>query len=289
MTRPAARPRRGSVDDARPESANYHANALVRGLALLESLAHGPQPQTLSDFGRGTGLPKSTLVRLLAVLGDLEYVVRVDDRPAYRLGHKVLALSSAYLSSLDVSVAADPLLARLSESTGQTANVGVLDGDQVVHIGLHEPDRPIRFTATLGARDHSYCTGLGKLLLSQLPPNRVADHVPPDPFPVYTDHTIGTLNALQRELRRSARRGYALDDGERSLGLSCVSVPILTADGEFLAALSLSGPTGEFTRDRQEDYLEQLREAAEALAADQDVVAALRMVNRSMRTSTERE
>jgi len=99
-----AREPRGA-DQLGPKSGNYHTHALTRGLVLLDLLAAVEPPLTLTDMHERTGLPKSTLVRLLAALTEMRFVVRVDDRPAYRLGHKVLALAEAYVSSLDLSAA----------------------------------------------------------------------------------------------------------------------------------------------------------------------------------------
>ncbi|MGI5238332.1 IclR family transcriptional regulator [Dactylosporangium sp. CA-139066] len=272
------------VDEARPASANYHAAALARGLALLEMLAAEPEPLTINDFSESTALPKSTLVRLLAVLAEMEYVVRVDDRPSYRLGHKVQRLASAYVASLDLTVVAEAYLRPVALRTGQTANLGVLDGDQVLHICVAEPDRPLRFTTALGARDHTYCTGLGKMLLSELPEDRVAAILPPEPFPAFAENTLTTLADLRKDLRRTARRGYALDDNERSTGLRCVAVGVRLA-GDLLAAVSVSGPAGEFTAGRQQEYVAALDEVAKAMPDDPDFAAALRIVHRSLRAA----
>lgn len=270
-----------AVDDARPASANYHAHALARGLALLEMLADGPQPLTLLEFYQRTGLPKSTLVRLLAVLTEMEFVVRVDERPAFRLGHKVQLLSTAYVAELDVSVVAGPCLRELAQASGQTANLGLLDRDQVLHVCVEEPDRPIRFTASSGSRDATYCTALGKMLLAGLPADQIAAHVEKPPFARRTDRTITTMAELKRELRRTAEQGYAFDDNEGSVGLRCLAVPI-AVDGEPVAAVSISGPSGEVQPDRLRPYLDQLRAAADALSGDPDVVAALRKLYRSL-------
>jgi len=277
--------RRASVDDSKPASANYHANALARGLALLEMLAAEPQPLTLGDFSASTALPKSTLVRLLAVLSEMEYVVRLDERPSYRLGHKVQRLASSYLSTLDLTVVAREYLRPLAEGTGQTANLGVLDGDQVLHLCVAEPDRPLRFTTTLGSRNHTYCTGLGKALLADLPDDALPRTVPAEPFPAFTEHTITSVEDLRRDLRRTARRGYALDDNEHSAGLRCVAVPV-RVDGECLAALSVSGPTGEFTTARQHEYVALLDEVAKIMPDDPDLTTALRIVHRSLRPAS---
>jgi IclR family acetate operon transcriptional repressor len=275
--------RQASVDDSRPASANYHANALARGLALLEMLAAAAEPLTLAEFSDATALPKSTLVRLLAVLSEMEYVVRIDERPSYRLGHKVQRLASSYVSTLDLTVVAESYLRPVALKTGQTANLGVLDGDQVLHICVTEPDRPLRFTTAIGVRDHMYCTGLGKVLLSELPDERLARTVPAEPFEAFTESTITTVADLHRDLKKTLRRGYALDDNERSAGLRCVAVPVRVG-GECLAAVSVSGPAGEFTPARQHEYVAALNEVAMAMPADPDFAAALRIVHRSLRS-----
>ena len=281
----AATPRRSKrtpIDEARPASANYHVHALARGLALLEQMAIRPEPPTLGDFSEQTALPKSTLVRLLSVLCELEYAVRVDDRPSYRLGHKVQRLATAYVSSLDLSVVAGKYLRPVSDRTGQTANLGVLDGAQVLYVCVAEPDRPVRFMAPPGTRDHTYCTGLGKVLLSHIEPELLRAGTPDEPFPAFTDQTITTLDGLSEELRSTRERGWALDDNERSTGLRCVAVPLLIG-GECLAAISASGPSGEFTDERCEEYVGELQAAAGGLTADPDFDAALRIVHRSLR------
>jgi len=276
--------RQVSVDDSRPASANYHANALARGLALLEMLAAATEPLTLNDFNEATALPKSTLVRLLSVLAEMQYVVRVDERPAYRLGHKVQGLAAAYVSTLDLTVVAQGYLAPVAAQTGQTANLGVLDGDQVLHISVAEPDRPLRFTTMLGARDHTYCTGLGKVLLSELPDDQVAALLPAEPFESFAENTITNLADLRRDLKKTVRRGFALDDSERSIGLRCVAVPV-RINGECLAAFSVSGPAGEFTPAKQHEYVAKLDEVAKAMSDDPDFATALQIVHQSLRSA----
>lgn len=167
------------------------------------------------------------------------------------------------------------------EGTGQTANLGLLDGNQVIHVCVHEPDRPIRFHAALGMRDHAYCTGLGKALLAYAGSDELAEHLPPEPFPRFTEYTITSGDELTRELGRIRRRGAAIDDNERSHGLRCVAVPVLI-NGVCLAAVSVSGASGEFTPDRQQLYVDRLKETASELADDPDTAAALRIVHQSL-------
>lgn len=275
-----ARPTR-SEDQLGPKSANYHTHALTRGLVLLDLLASVPPPMTLTGMHEHTGLPKSTLVRLLSALTEMRFVVRVDERPAYRLGHKVMALADAYVSSLDLSAAAGGYLDTLSRASQQTSNLGLLDGTEVVHVCVRQPDRPLRFETSPGARESTHCTGLGKMLLAGVAPDQLTAHLPAEPFPARTDRTIISLDEMAKEIRRTVRRGYAIDDNEHSPGLKCLAAPV-TVGGQLVAALSVSGPAGEFSREKQKEYLELLRETADALSADYDVVAVLRRMHESM-------
>ncbi len=281
MTRPTARGRRGSVDDAKPAAANYHAHALARGLALLEILAAARRPLSLNDLSGDTGLAKSTLVRLLSVLAETGYVVRVDDRSAYRLGHKLLDLSTAYVSTLDVAASAREQLAALAEIAGHTANLGVLDRDQVLHLCVEEPDRPLRFMAMTGSRAAAHCTGLGKLLLAGLADAELGRHLPAEPYERRTDHTITGLAALTENLAAIRENGYALDDNEFSAGMRCIAVP-LVVDGRWLAAISVAGPSGEFGPDQRARYLDHLNATAASMSDNLDLIAGLRVVHRSL-------
>ncbi|MEU7002283.1 IclR family transcriptional regulator [Nonomuraea sp. NPDC046570] len=277
---------RRTVDDDRPAAANYHAHALARGLALLERLARSRQPVTLSELYDETGLPKSTLIRLLSVLAETEYVVRVDDRPSFRLGHKVLDLSTAYVSTLDAGAAARGYLAELAARTGQTANLGVLDGLQVLHLCVEEPDRPIRYMAISGSRADAHATGLGKLLLAHLEEGDLTSHLGAEPYQAPTERTLTGFTALLKDLRRTRKRGYAFDDNEHSIGLRCLAIP-LEVDGHCLASISVSGPSGELSTDKHKHFLTELRATADAMTADPDLVTALRLLTRSLLPTVE--
>src|SRR5829696_1637501 len=133
-------------------STNYHAQALTRGVALLRELAKATAPMGLGDLHRETELPRSTLIRLLAALEADDLVVRIGERDAtYALGHGVLTLAAGYRRTVDA-----------------------------------EAHRPIRFRSTSGSTDHAHCTGIGKMLLSQLSEGERTRHLPAEPFPSFT-------------------------------------------------------------------------------------------------------
>jgi IclR family acetate operon transcriptional repressor len=253
-----------AASQARP-GRTYHVAALSRGLAVLTELAVIGAPATLATLSQRTKVPKSTLVRLLSVMIELEYVTRTDARPAFWLGPSVMPLGRAYAASLDITAVAKPVLAGLAAESGQTANLGVLDGTEVVHLCVVEPDRPIRFLAAAGSRDGTYHTGLGKLLLAQLDPAELPRHVPSEPFPARTRHTIRNHDQLAAVLAEIRREGYAFDDQEGDLGVRCLAAPV-RVDGKVIAAVSISGPAGELEADAHPGFLLLLRAAAASLA-----------------------
>lgn len=274
-----ARRQSGSTDGFSQEESgsatNYHTHALTRGLTVLELVAARQEPLTLSELHEQSGLPKSTIVRLTRALTGDGYLVRVDERPAFRLGHKVLALSHGYLHTLNVAELVRHELAPLSVATAQTVNLGVLEGGQVLHLAVEMPPRPLRFDAAVGSRADTYCTGLGKVLLAGLPADEVAKNLPPEPWPPETPTRHTSAATLTPDLAAIAERGYALDENEFAVGLTCLAVPITEGD-ETVAALSISGPSGEFDEERVRKNLALMQASAQALAGDPEVVSAIR-------------
>lgn len=262
--------------DGRP---HYHSHALSRGLQLVRIVASSVEPTTLAELHSTTGHPKSTLVRLLAVLEDEDYVVRVDERPAFTLGHGVLPIVTAYLASGSLVDLVRPHISKLAHETGWTTNIGMLETGNVFHLCVEYPDRPLRFMATEGTYAEAYCSGLGKALLAGLDDDALDEHLPTEPFPARTERTITTREALRAELDKIRADGYAVDDEENASGLRCVAVPVQWGD-EVYGALSVSGATGELAPDREEPLATRLNEVARELTADSRLRSALALLAR---------
>jgi IclR family transcriptional regulator, acetate operon repressor len=270
-----------TATDGSRAARTYHVAALSRGLAVLSELAAIGSPATLTTLSEHTRVPKSTLVRLLSVMTQLDYVIRTDDRPAFWLGPAVMPLGWAYAASLDIMAAAKPVLTSLAAESGHTANLGVLDGPEIVHLCVIEPDRPIRFLAAPGSRDGTYHTGLGKLLLAYVSPDELPRHLPHEPYPARTSRTIQHYDQLAEALADIRRTGYAFDDQEGDLGVRCLAVPV-RVDGKILAALSISGPAGELEPGDRQGLLSLLRAGASELAASDQFRHALAEAMRAL-------
>lgn len=224
---------------------------------VLRVLAGAEQPLTLAQLSLELDLPKSTLVRLLAVMQDEGFVRRYGDPPTFAIGHVVHEIAQAYRPPSVAEIAA-PVMRRLAEEVGFTANLGVLRGRSVLHLHVEEPQRALRFAAS-GMLDDTYCTGLGKMLLSALPLDQVGASVPEsEPYESWTPQTITTRAQLDAELERIRASGVSLDDEERNRGVSCMAVLLPGVH----VSISVSGPTGELTPRDQRRILPVLRASA---------------------------
>ncbi|MDX2376775.1 IclR family transcriptional regulator [Microbacterium sp. LRZ72] len=258
-----------------PHATSYQSQGLVRALRILRALGTSERALGLADLALTLSLPKSTLVRLLAVLEEQEFVYRSGNPPKYTVGHAVMEISETYRRQADTAEVAAPYLRELAATTGLTANIGVLEGRWVLHACVEEPDRALRYRSSNGSLDHTYCTGLGKLLLSRIPAERVDDHLPAEPLAEFTPHTITSRDGLNAEFDRIRDQGYSLDDQERDLGVICLAVPVDT-DSDVNVAVSVSGPAGELSPERREGLLPALRSVADDLAANGRFLSSLR-------------
>ena len=249
------------------DRATYQIRALDRGLDILEAFTLADPELTIGQLGERAGLPKPTVVRLLSVLAERGYVERVPGADRYRLGVRTLEVGSVYLQSTTLEAEARPIMRHLADETGQTANLGILDRHQVVHIEVVAPDRPVRFWAMIGKREDAHVSGLGKVLLAALPDAERQAYLR-EPHPAMTPHTITDPDALRADLELTATRGYAIDNEESNPGVLCIAAPIRNGKGQVEAAVSISGPRAEFDANgNMERFIALVQSAASNISA----------------------
>ena len=238
-----------------------HAQALSRGLAVLEFLASTPGGATLTALAAALHLPAPTAHRLLATLEDADYV-QVGDDGRYRVGVRAFRVGSAFLEHRNLVAEAIPRLERLMETSGETANLAVIEHGAAVFVAQAPCRELMRMNARLGARAPLHASGVGKAMLAAMPPGEADELIGRGALAIYTDHTLVTRAALAEALAQASARGYAIDDEEHALGLRCVAAAIVDERGRAWAALSIAGPTSRLTRERLPELGERVRAAA---------------------------
>ncbi len=244
--------------------------SLNRAFALLEHMAAAGGDVALSELAARSGLPLPTIHRIIRTLVGSGYVRQLPSR-RYALGPRLIGLGDA--ASRMLGEWARPHLAQLVDEVGETANMAVLDGDAVVYVAQVPSRHSMRMFTEVGRRVPVHCTGVGKALLAQLPPERVRALLAGAGMPAQTPHTITDPDRLARELDRIRHQGYAVDDAEQELGVRCVAVAV--PGGPSMTALSVSGPESRVTWAAVERIAPLLREAARALAGHLDARGAM--------------
>ncbi|HLT61771.1 MAG TPA: IclR family transcriptional regulator [Microlunatus sp.] len=238
--------------------------ALARGLALLEALAGAEAPLTGADLARSTELPRTTVHDLLHTLAALGYV-RETGR-GYAVAPKVLGLGHGYLAAVDLAGEADRAVRRLGDLTGETVQVAILDGTDVLYIAKADSRNALRLVSAVGRRLPAHLTGVGKALLAQLDEAELDRRYPAPELPTMTPHSIGRTDELKRALAEVRAAGLAYDSCESNPDVACVAAPVRDHLGACVAALSCSVPITRWTDAYAERLSGLVRQAAAELS-----------------------
>jgi IclR family pca regulon transcriptional regulator len=171
----------------------------------------------------------------------------LDQDPAtrkYRLGPRVLDLGFSALNSMELREIAAPHLRELSDETGYTVNMAILDDLEIVYVdrcrSAQARQREIDLNLHVGSRLPAYCTSLGKVLLAYLTPEDRAERLARIDLVRRGPNTIVARPALEAELKRVRKAGYAVNNEELAYGLRSIAAPILARDGTAAGAINLA-------------------------------------------------
>jgi DNA-binding IclR family transcriptional regulator len=239
----------------------------VRNAArLLKVFLSREESLGVSELARRLDLGKSTVHRLLTTLA-IEGLIEQDvTSGGYRLGIVVFELGEAVRVHLDVHAAAGPVLASLREQTGESSQVGVLDGTEVVYVDRLESSQSLRLFTETGRRVPVHCTSSGKVLLAHLPDAGRAALLDRLPLTALTPHTVTDPQALLAECVRLRRRGWAEAVNEREIGVASVAAPVRDATGTVIASVSIGAPVIRLGAGRRRELGALVAEAGEAIS-----------------------
>jgi len=194
---------------------------------------------TFGEIEARLGFNKSTLSRFLSVLVGNDYL-RKDESGQYELGLTIFALGNRAKVEDHLRTAALPIMGLLSEDTGMTVHLGILDRLRVVIIAKVNPQRGIQMVSRIGSSVPAHCTGQGKTILAFSPEATVRKVLETNGMKGFTPTTITTVGAFLEECVRIRARGFTIDDSEHEPGIRCIAVPVLDGAGQVAAALSVS-------------------------------------------------
>ncbi|WP_099827128.1 HTH-type transcriptional regulator BhcR [Oceaniglobus indicus] len=259
---PARRGRPRAFDDKTPQNV---IKSLDRAIQVLETLA-GRDKATLSALAQDMGESPATLYRILTTL-QIRGLADLDETDqTWAVGAGAFLIGAAFLRRTALVDVARPILRTLMETTGETANLGVERGDQVLFVSQAETHATIRAFFPPGSLSPLHASGIGKALLSRWGDARLDRYFAKTPLERFTPHTLTDPDALRADLRLTRDRGYAVDAEEKNIGMRCIAAPVTNAMGDIVAGLSVSGPTSRIDTEASPALAGETLRAAHALS-----------------------
>ena len=242
-------PRRGRTP-SKPGATTVQVQSLTRGLSLLEALARAEGGLTLTDLAQRVQLAPSTAHRLLATLEKMGYVYQGGEMGRWYIGLQAFTVGTSFLANRDFVAQSHPYMRRLMEQSGETANLGIIDGTEAVFIDQVQCREMMRTIVKLGSRVPLHASGVGKAIFAALPDDQIDAILKVKGLPRITANTITSPETMWASVRVIRQRGWSFDDEEHAIGTRCVAAPIYDEHADVLGAISLAGPSSRLPDER---------------------------------------
>jgi IclR family KDG regulon transcriptional repressor len=233
--------------DSKVQTGRYRIHVIDRAAQILDCFGFDCQELSVSEIGVKTRLHRSTAHRILMALEYNDLIQQNPENGKYRLGMKLFKLGHQVVSHLNLREVCRPFLKRIMNATQETAHLAVLDDNQVLYLDKVEGPHALRMPSRVGRHIPTYCTSLGKAMLSCLGEEDVRAILGKTPLTAYTSNTAKNCEQLLADVRAVRKRGYAVDKEEIELGLRCVGAPIRDHTGRMVGAISVAAPSARLS------------------------------------------
>jgi IclR family pca regulon transcriptional regulator len=240
--------------------------SLARGLAVIRGFSHQRRKMSIAQLSLRTGIPRAAVRRCLYTLGKLGYVASEDGR-SFALRPQILSLGHAYLSSVPLVMAAQPVLDQVSATIHESCSLAILDGDEILYVARSSAStRIMSIDLGVGSRLPAHCTSMGRVLLAGMLPDDRAMYLRRVKLAPFTHYTIVARDRLVEAIDAVARQDYALVDQELEIGLRSIAVPVKDFRSRVAAAINVSvQATRVSVAEMEKTFLPALRAAAAEL------------------------
>ncbi|GKY89215.1 HTH-type transcriptional regulator BhcR [Sinisalibacter aestuarii] len=262
--KPKARKARGRPRgwDAKP--AQNTIKSLDRAMEVFEFLSEA-QGKALTAIAEEMAQSPATIYRILTTLEGRGLVEFDQDEQLWHIGPRAFVIGARFLRRTSLVERARPILRKLMEDTGETANLGFEKEGSVLFVSQVETHANIRAFFPPGTLSPMHSSGIGKALLAEMDGDRLNRFLDSAPLDAFTDRTITNPADLRADLEAVRRRGYAIDNEEKNPGMRCIAAPVFDVGGEAVAGISVSGPTSRIGLDELARLSRPVMEAAREL------------------------
>ena len=237
--------------------------SLARGLAVIRGFSQQRRKMSIAQLSLRTGIPRAAVRRCLYTLTNLGYV-GAEDGATFALRPQILALGHAYLSSVPLVMAAQPVLDQVSGTTHESCSLAIMDGDEILYVARSSSSRRIMsIDLGVGSRLPTHCTSMGRVLLAHLSDDDLASYLRRVKLVPHTNRTIVSKEQLARTIATVRDAGFAIVDQELEIGLRSIAVPVKDYRGRVAAAINISVQAARVSSSEMEkSFLPALRAAA---------------------------
>ena len=225
-------------------SSRYTVNAVTSALVIFAKVVEDGST-SLDGAADVAGVSRSTAYRLLATLTDLGLLDRIRGG-GYMPGAEAFRWASNLMEHFDLAKVAMPILRQLREQRGESVNLALLQGSQLIWVEVLESPGVLRTVEKVGSRVPLHAAAAGKAVAAFLDQPQLARLLGPEPYERLTPETLTTWGELDGELVSIRTNGHSLDLESVELGVACVAAPIFHG-GRVAGAVSLSGPRTRLT------------------------------------------
>lgn len=243
----------------------YEIRSIVKAFRVIEILSTDREFE-LVGLCRLVALPKTTVHRILLTLSSLGYVEQDLLNLRYRASTKFFELGSRVVRQLAFTEIAKPFMIELCQKTGETINLGVLSGLDIVCIDKVDSKHHLKLDQPIGSSIRANCTAMGKSVLAHLSAEDRAGLFSEYGISACTPKSLKTAGELEEHLRMVREQGYAVDDEEGMTGIRCVGAPVFDHAHKVVAGLSIAGPSSRMTYENTEQFAKLVTETAASIS-----------------------
>jgi PcaR/PcaU/PobR family beta-ketoadipate pathway transcriptional regulator len=229
------------------EKDKSYIGSLAKGMDVLSLVVHSKTVLGITEISRVLNLSIGSVQRVTNTLQKLGYLRKDENKQGYVLGYKAWGLGLSIIKDIDLKRVAHPYLQELSQEIGETVNLAILDGQDIVYVDRIKTEQIININLSIGSRLPVYCTSMGKSLLAFLPDNEISKILDAIDIKPITPNTITDKSRLLEELQQVRQRGFSLNDRELEIGLRSVAAPVRDESKRVIAAVNIAVPSTRIT------------------------------------------
>lgn len=231
------------------KKSSYRIKVLEKTFKILGLFSEEKPALSIKEINELLDFNKSSTFRIIKNLEEVAYLTKDPITLKYKLGYGIYYMGNLAESHTVVHKIAKPYLEELNEECVETVHLAVMCRGQALYLEKIEGKRVLTVISKTGTKLPCHCSGVGKMLLSDLPETELMDVIREWGLPEYTRNTITDMTRLKKELNLIQKQGYAIDNEEIENSLKCIAAPIRDSRQRVVAAISISAPKERFERE----------------------------------------